>query len=455
MTMPRSGRGSARVRQVLAVLALSVLVAGVLAGAGPAGAADPPHRVDNPYVGARVYVNPEWADRASAEPGGDAIAGQPTAVWLDRIAAIEGSPGAMSLREHLDTAVAQRAGLVQLTIYNLPARDCGRPAPQGELSIEEIDRYRAEFIDPIVAILAAPRYANLRIVAFVEPNSLPNLVVNTSPRNTATLACNEVLARGTYLHGIGYALARLGAVPNVYPYLDISHHAELGWPDNSGPMTALLLQAATTAGSTVADVHGFVANTANYSVLREEHFRADDVINGQPVYLSRWVDWNPFVDEVPYARHMRELLTGVGFSPEAGVLVDTSRNGWGGPNRPTGPATRGDVNQFVDASRIDRRAAVGNWCNQAGSGLGERPATAPEPGIDAYVWVKPPGESDGAGDRPGAGRSYEPMCDPYYMPPHASYRPTGALPEAPPFGQWFPGHFRQLLANAWPPLSGV
>ncbi|MFC6018369.1 hypothetical protein ACFP2T_19420 [Plantactinospora solaniradicis] len=58
----------------------------------------------------------------------------------------------------------------------------------------------------------------------------------------------------------------------------------------------------------VANVHGFVANTANYSVLREEYFRADDVVNGQPVRLSRWVDGNPFVDEVPYAKHMRELL---------------------------------------------------------------------------------------------------------------------------------------------------
>ncbi|MBF9133251.1 glycoside hydrolase family 6 protein [Plantactinospora sp. S1510] len=450
--MPGSEGRSARVRRVLAVLAVPVLVAGALVGAGPAGAADPPHRVDNPYAGARVYVNPEWAEHAGAEPGGDAISGQPTAVWLDRIAAIGGADGAMGLREHLDAALAQRADVVQLVIYNLPARDCGRPAPRGELPIEEIDRYRVEFIDPLVEILTAPRYADLRIVALVEPNSLANLVVNTGSRYSATQACNDVLARGTYLHGIGYALARLGAVPTVYPYLDISHHGELGWPDNSGPMTALLHRAATAAGSTVANVHGFVANTANYSVLREEHFRADTVFNGQPVHQSKWVDWNPFVDEVPYALHMRELLAGVGFSPESSVLVDTSRNGWGGPDRPTVPPTRGDLNHYVDASRIDRRAVIGNWCNQAGSGLGQRPAVDPEPGIDAYVWVKPPGESDGASDRPGAGQPYEPMCDPYYSPPRASFYPTGALPDAPPIGEWFPAHFRQLLANAWPPL---
>ncbi|PYC66861.1 cellobiohydrolase [Micromonospora arborensis] len=451
MPTPGRGRVPARVRPVLAAV-VSVLVVGVLASPGPARAADPPPRLDNPYVDARVYVNPEWAERAAAEPGGEAVAGQPTAVWLDRIARIEGEAGGMGLREHLDAALAQHADLIQLTLYDLPARDCGRRAPPGELSIEDSARYRAEFIDPIVEILAAPRYADLRIVTFVEPNSLPNLVVNTGSRYTATPACDEVQARGTYQQGIGYALARLGAIPNVYAYLDISHHAEVGWPEDSGPLTALLFQAATAAGSTVTNVHGFVANTANYSVLREEYFRADDVINGQPVYQSRWVDWNPFIDEVPYAQHLRELLAGAGFSPEAGVIVDTSRNGWGGPARPTGPVTASDVNTYVDGSRIDRRARVGNWCNQKGAGLGQRPAVEPEPGIDAYVWVKPPGESDGASGSPNTGQPYEPLCDPYYQPPRGSSYGTGAMPDAPPFGEWFPAHFRQLLANAWPPV---
>ncbi|MCG5461727.1 glycoside hydrolase family 6 protein [Micromonospora sp. MED01] len=451
MTMPRREHVPVRVRPVLAA-AVSVLVVGVLAAAGPANAADPPHRAANPYVGAQVYVNPEWVDHATAEPGGDAVAGQPTAVWLDRIARIEGDDGRMGLREHLDAAVAQHADLVQLTLYNLPGRDCGRQAPQGELSIGDLARYRAEFVDPIVEILATPEYADLRIVVFVEPNSLPDLVVNTGNRYAATAACEEALARGTYQHGIGYAVARLGTVPNVYSYLDISHHAEVGWPEDSGPLTALLSQAATTAGSTLADVHGFVANTANYSVLHEEYFRSDDVINGQPVYLSKWVDWNPFIDEVPYVRHLRGLLTEAGFSPNAGVVVDTSRNGWGGPSRPTGPAPSGDVNRYVDGSRIDRRAAIGNWCNQRGAGLGQRPVAEPEPGIDAYVWVKPPGESDGASGSPTVGQPYEPLCDPNYLPPRGSAYDTGAMPGAPPLGEWFPAHFRQLLANAWPAL---
>ena len=59
-------------------------------------------RVDNPYTGAKVYVNPEWSANAAAEPGGSRVSSQPTGVWLDRIAAISGTGGRMGLRAHLD-----------------------------------------------------------------------------------------------------------------------------------------------------------------------------------------------------------------------------------------------------------------------------------------------------------------------------------------------------------------
>ncbi|MFD3688536.1 cellulose binding domain-containing protein, partial [Nocardiopsis sp. NPDC058631] len=140
-------------------------------------------RVDNPYEGADVYVNPIWSANAAAEPGGDAVADEPTGVWMDQISAIEGnnSPttGSMGLRDHLDEAVVQAAGeplVFQVVIYNLPGRDCAALASNGELGPEEIDRYKDEYIDPIAQILADPAYAHLRIVTTVEIDSLPNLV---------------------------------------------------------------------------------------------------------------------------------------------------------------------------------------------------------------------------------------------------------------------------------------
>ncbi|RCH68428.1 endoglucanase [Streptomyces sp. SDr-06] len=56
-------------------------------------------------------------------------------------------------------------------------------------------------------------------------------------------------------------------------------------------------------------------------------------------------------------------------------VIDTSRNG-------NGPYTGGDPAE--------------NWCNPPGRALGERPTTRTGGGaVDAYVWAKRPGESDG------------------------------------------------------------
>jgi cellulose 1,4-beta-cellobiosidase len=110
----------------------------------------------------------------------------------------------------------------------------------------------------------------------------------------------------------------------------------------------------------------------------------------------------------------------------------------------------------MDESRTDRRIHLGNWCNQDGAGLGERPAAAPEAGVDAYVWVKPPGESDGASSEipNDEGKGFDQMCDPTYTgnPRNANHM-SGALPNAPLSGHWFDAQFRQLLANANPPVQ--
>src|SRR5690606_24379551 len=52
----------------------------------------PGQKVDNPYEGADGYVNPQWRDKALAEPGGSRIANESTGLWLDTIGAIEGDP---------------------------------------------------------------------------------------------------------------------------------------------------------------------------------------------------------------------------------------------------------------------------------------------------------------------------------------------------------------------------
>jgi len=418
-----------------------------------------PGRADNPYSGAGVYNNPIWRANAVAG-GGSSIANQPTAVWMDRISAIagnnSGSTGAWGLVQHLNEAVTQDAAngstplVFQLVIYNLPGRDCAALASNGELGPNDLPRYKAEYIDVIAGILRRPEYAGLRISAIIEIDSLPNLVTNVTSRPTGTAQCDTMAQNGGYVQGVGYALAQLGAISNVYNYIDAGHHGWLGWDTNFMPSVQMMLQAANASGSTPANVVGFITNTANTSALQEPYITVDSTTRP-----STWIDWNQFNDELTYAQAFRNAAVSAGFPSNIGMLIDTSRNGWGGAARPTGPSTLADLNARINASRIDRRIHKGNWCNPSGAGIGERPRAAPATGIDAYVWVKPPGESDGSSTNipNDEGKGFDRMCDPTYGGnPRNNNNATGALPNAPLSGHWFQAQFQQLLQNAYPPL---
>jgi cellulose 1,4-beta-cellobiosidase len=289
----------------------------------------------------------------------------------------------------------------------------------------------------------------------IEIDSLPNLVTNTGSRPTATPECDVMKANGNYVKGVGYALAQLGAIENVYNYVDAGHHGWLGWDDNFGASATQFAEAARAEGATPANVHGFITNTANYSALREQHFTVNDTVGGQTVRQSKWVDWNRYVDELSFAQAFRQQLVSAGFPSGIGMLIDTSRNGWGGSARPTGPGPQTTVDEYINGGRLDLRIHIGNWCNQSGAGLGERPQSAPESGIDAYVWIKPPGESDGSSQfiENDEGKGFDQMCDPAYDGnPRNGFSPSGALPNSPLSGHWFSAQFQELMRNAYPPL---
>ena len=94
----------------------------------------------------------------------ETVKSYPTAVWLDRIAAIHGgaaNAGRKSLEDHLDLALAQKQSGVPITativIYDLPGRDCAALASNGELPLsqEGLQRYKTEYIDAITEVLAS------------------------------------------------------------------------------------------------------------------------------------------------------------------------------------------------------------------------------------------------------------------------------------------------------------
>ncbi|GAA1244145.1 hypothetical protein GCM10009665_38700 [Kitasatospora nipponensis] len=448
-----------------------------VAAAAPAAlatAATPEAHQDNPFAGATGYVNPLWKAQVESEAAAQqdpavaarmrTVEGQPTSVWMDSIGAIAGPAGGMGLQAHLDAALAQRrAGTPEvfgLVVYDLPGRDCNALASNGELpaTAAGLARYETQYIDPIAALLGQPKYAGLRIVATVEPDSLPNIVTNS-----AVTACQS--AGPLYEQGVEYALNALHAIGNVYTYLDAGHAGWLGWPSNSTPAAAEFAKVAKATSAGFASVDGFATDTANTTPLREPFLTASTTVGGQQVIGAAapndFYQWNPDLDEATFTADLYRRLVAAGFPAGIGMVVDTSRNGWGGPNRPTAAGTGTDAGAFLNASRVDRRPHRGAWCNASGAGLGElpqaTPAGYPDSHLDAFVWIKPPGESDGSSTAVAndQGKGFDRMCDPTYTPAGAGWngRTTGALPNAPLAGQWFPAQFDQLVANAYPAVA--
>lgn len=408
--------------------------------------------LDNPYVGATLYVNKEWSTKA-----GGSLANTPTFVWIDRIAVISGVSGSCtftSLTDHLDAAVAQGANAIQLVVYDMPNRDCSASASNGELLIAQdgVNRYKTEFIDPIVAIFK--NYPSLRIICSVESDSIPNLITNLD-----VAKCAEAESTGAYATCLQYAINQINSVgPNTYIYLDTAHSAWLGWDDNFQPFINKLTGIVKGCTKGVNSIDGFLDNTANTLPYQEPYLGSDGnaTVNGQAIKQATFLDWNPYTDESRFMTNMRSGFISAGFPSTIGYILDTGRNGWGGPNRPTAKSTSTDLNTYVNQSKIDRRSHRGNWCNNSLAGIGARPTVNPASGIDAFVWVKPPGESDGqsqAGTDPcDPNKTLDEMCRPGGINTYCNCGTNEALSGAPSAGGWFQTLFDQLKANAYPAL---
>jgi cellulose 1,4-beta-cellobiosidase len=433
--------------------------------------------VVNPFTGASWYVNPNYtaeADSSAASESGslasemEYVGTQPTFIWLDHIGAIYGGSAnasgingtdRMSLQAQLQNAVSEDTSgtpmIFPIVIYDLPDRDCAALASNGELSISDngLEYYEDAYINAIAQILSNYEKTDLRIVAVIEPDSLPNLVTNESVAN-----CADADSSGVYVDGIEYALNKLHAIPNVYNYMDIAHSAWLGWPSNMTPAVSLYQSVAEATTDGFSSVDGFISNTANYIPTSEPYMTATESVDGNPVDSVTYYSYDPYIDELTYDEEMYTELTAAGFSSNVGMLIDTSRNGWGGPDRPTEACpttTCTTTTEFVNDSKIDERPFRGDWCNQENAGIGAIPQANPDSSFShlyAYVWVKPPGESDGT--YPAYSGTGDPHCDPNGTQTDGSGNtyPTNSIPDSPKAGTWFPTEFTQLVQDAYPAI---
>ncbi|OXS35892.1 glycoside hydrolase family 6 protein [Streptomyces sp. XY006] len=460
-----------RRRTAALATAVSTLLLGAAAQLTASEASAAEAHVDNPFADASFYVNPDYArlvdgsiaqtSDATLKARMEQVKTYPTAVWLDRIAAIHGgeaNAGRKSLADHLDLALAQkkpgRPLVATFVVYDLPGRDCSALASNGELPLTAagLARYKSEYIDEIAEVFANPKYQDIRITTVIEPDGLPNLVTNLSDPE-----CAQAKSSGIQVDAIRYALNKLHAIPNVYTYMDFAHSGWLGWDTNLTPTTQLYTDVVKGTTDGLRSVDGLITNVSNYTPLAEPFLPdPNKTVGGNQIRSGKYYEWNPNFDESDFTKAVHAALVAQGWPASTGMVVDTSRNGWGGAARPAAESTSTVLDTYVSQSKVDRRTHRGLWCNVDGAGLGAppqaSPAGYPDSHLDAFLWIKPPGESDGASkDIPNdEGKRPDPMCNPDYTAPNAGGNKTGALPDAPLAGHWFHNQFSMLVRNAYP-----
>ena len=180
------------------------------------------------------------------------------------------------------------------------------------------------------------------IDAFARGLGSGEVIVILEPDSVAQADCLSAADRAARFASLARAGRELRAAdPGARVYYDAGHS---GWHP-PGRQAALLRQAGARAAA------GIFSNVANFQTT---------------------------ADEIAYDR---QVLDALGGPASLGAVVDTSRNGNGAP-------------------------ANGAWCDPAGRRIGRAPTLdTGQARIDAYLWVKLPGESDGC---EGAAGSFTP-----------------------------------------------
>jgi len=294
-----------------------------------------------------------------------------------------------------------------VVIYNLPDRDCSAGASNGLILCEDatcalgIQNYTQNYIDPIADLFSS--YPDLTIVAIIEPDAIPNLATNLNATLYPKCAQGEI----AYKTCISYAVEQFYSLYNVYTYLDAAHGGWIGWGNyNAYANVTYQILSLVVTDNPLQSIQGFTTNVANYQPLGSINSTYDP---------CGFLPGNKAIDEVHYVYYLDQALQTFGITGMR-YVIDTSRNGV--PNA---------------------RKSCNDWCNINNSGLGVLPtANTSSSGlsiIDAFYWVKTPGESDGTSN--ASSPRFDPVCN-----------STDAYLPAPEAGDWFPPFFVMLAEDS-------
>ncbi|HEY6927771.1 MAG TPA: glycoside hydrolase family 6 protein [Steroidobacteraceae bacterium] len=380
---------------------------------------------------------------------------QPQAVWLTG-----GTPTevAANVDTSLREAAAQRARAV-FVIYNIPGRDCGGFSAGGAQTTPDYEAW----IDAI-----ATAVGDRRAIIILEPDGLANLPSDCGLDPTGQLTTDRFTQ-------LSYAVNALESLPGTRVYLDAgnSHWQAVGTiasrlvragldrtqgfslnVSNYQP-TEALIQYGTWIGQCIS-----FANDSSQGGWRLGHY---DFCASQyfPANADDFSTWH-LTDEW-YAQNLSAPPT----NPPHFVL-DTSRNGQTHatnattdvtyPTESPGRMTQYSLTPFNQGPNVITALAGGSWCNPPGAGVGARPTIQTgSPLVDAFLWIKTVGESDGSCDAAGGARAWD--YNVYSKPgwpttaaDQALFDPLWGLKD-PPAGAWFPAQALQLGQLAVPPLS--
>eukprot|EP00392_Amoebophrya_sp_AT5.2_P016584 g16857.t1 len=387
---------------------------------------------------------------------------------------------------------ARKKGFKAVTIiwYDLPNRDCSADASNGEICCDgstegfknmcaqELDSpsadtgkcekgikaYEEKYAKPLFEVLKA--YSDLRLAVVVEPDSLPNTVTNMRK-----LKCSKETAAG-YQKGIELTLGLLAKLDHVTTYLDAAHGGWLGFESNFGKFAKMMKD------SLLGKIRGFAINTSNYQPIDSSTYGVMVKAKSVPAYKQT----SQVTDNAWYAKMLWEKF-------EKPLLVDVGRSG----NSCDGWA--GDKTAMPENFK--------NWCNVARGALGPPPRATPatkvfkDPkkfytvkegelpelesldakAIDAWAWLKTPGEVDGCShDKVPAtswwltkeaagfrklvgGASWDPakkfcnanvdaICNTEANDPEGIWPGSGKVVEVPDAGRFSPHNIISLATNA-------
>ena len=427
---------------VSTLLALLLATVPMFALAKPQASLSPDTQfyIPKPINGARQQIAhlTSSGDKADAALIGVMI-DTPQAVWFT-----SGSPESVQQDVKSTVKRAEAKGTVPILVaYNIPFRDCSQFSAGVATSVAEYEAW----IDGFAAGIG-----NGEAVVILEPDGLGIIPWYTSLDGVLDwcqpIVANPETAAADRFEMLNYAVDALKAHPNVNVYLDGTHSAWL----NVGEAASRLVQAGVKRadcfflnvsnyqfstnlvqyGTWISDciAYATTVNPGNFVGCPNQYWNGGPATGWDGTAMDRYQEWR----SEPYSGNPADLAWNtVGINsrydlilgstePTTHFVVDTSRNGVGPWQPPTGV--------YTDPQ---------DWCNPPDRGVGiQSTANTGIPLLDAYLWVKIPGASDGECTR-GLG------------PAGTTVDPEWGLID-PPAGAWFPEMALELVLNAKPPL---